>query len=77
MASLQATLQDEIVHAVAQLPDDQREVFLLREYHGLPFREIATIVNAKEGTVKSRMRYALESLRNELAHHADYARTLP
>jgi RNA polymerase sigma-70 factor (ECF subfamily) len=76
-ASTQSTLRDDITRALSKLPDDQREVFLLREYHGLPFREIATVVNAKEGTVKSRMRYALETLRNELAHHADYARTLP
>jgi RNA polymerase sigma-70 factor (ECF subfamily) len=76
-ASAQSTLRDDIAQALSNLPDDQREVFLLREYHGLPFREIATVVNAKEGTAKSRMRYALKTLRNELAHHADYVRTLP
>ena len=70
-------LQGEIVEAIAKLPDEQREVFLLREYHGLPFREIAVVVDAKEGTVKSRMRYALEALREELAEWSDYARTLP
>jgi RNA polymerase sigma-70 factor (ECF subfamily) len=72
-----ARLQDEVGKAIANLPDEQREVFLLREYHGLPFREIAEIVDAKEGTVKSRMRYALEALREELAEWSEYARTLP
>jgi RNA polymerase sigma-70 factor (ECF subfamily) len=53
--------------AVAALPPDQREVFLLREVMDLPFAEIATVVGAPEPTVKSRMRYALERLREALA----------
>ncbi|MEZ4266671.1 MAG: RNA polymerase sigma factor [Myxococcota bacterium] len=53
--------------ALERLPDEQREVFLLREVEGLKFREIAEIVGIPENTVKSRMRYALESLRLSLA----------
>jgi RNA polymerase sigma-70 factor (ECF subfamily) len=49
--------------AVASLPPDQREVFLLREVMDMPFAEIAAVVGAPEPTVKSRMRYALERLR--------------
>jgi RNA polymerase sigma-70 factor (ECF subfamily) len=52
--------------AVAALPPDQREVFLLREVMDLPFAEIAAVVGAPEPTVKSRMRYALERLREAL-----------
>lgn len=70
-------MREEIAAAIANLPEEQREVFLLREYHGLQFSEIAEVVNAKEGTVKSRMRYALQSLRAELEGWSDYARTLP
>ena len=55
-----------LANALAQLPDDQREVFLLREVSNLPFKEIAAIVDAPENTVKSRMRYALEALRTRL-----------
>ncbi len=69
-------LQKDLEKAIAALPEDQREVFLMREYAGLPFREIAQIVDVREGTVKSRMRYALESLRQQLCDYADYARTL-
>lgn len=69
-------LQKDLEQAIASLPEEQREVFLMREYAGLPFKEIARIVEAREGTVKSRMRYALESLRQELRDYADYARTL-
>ncbi len=53
--------------ALAELPSDQREVFMLREMQGLKFREIADVLNIPENTVKSRMRYALEQLRGHLA----------
>jgi RNA polymerase sigma-70 factor (ECF subfamily) len=56
-----------IDRAIATLPDDQREVFLMREVMELPFAEIAVLVGASEPTVKSRMRYALEKLRAALA----------
>lgn len=53
--------------ALAQLPEAQREVFLMREVLELPFAEIAQVMGASEATVKSRMRYALERLRAALA----------
>src|SRR5262249_48775992 len=52
--------------ALAKLPEEQREVFLLREYAGVPFKEIAEVTGTPENTVKSRMRYALEGLRRAL-----------
>ena len=52
--------------ALQALPDEQREVFLLREYHGVGFKEIAEVTGVNENTVKSRMRYALEGLRKKL-----------
>jgi RNA polymerase sigma-70 factor (ECF subfamily) len=55
-----------VEEAVAALPADQREVFLLREVMDMPFAEIAAVVGAPEPTVKSRMRYALERLREAL-----------
>ncbi len=69
-------LRGDLVNAIDKLPEDQREVFVLREYNGMPFQDIAEVVGAKVGTVKSRMRYALESLRRELSTYEDYARTL-
>ena len=41
-------------------------MFLLREYGGLRFAEIAEVTGTPENTVKSRMRYALEALRAQL-----------
>ena len=57
--------------ALQQLPAEQREVFVMREFLGLKFREIADVVGVPENTVKSRMRYALEGLRGHLAAFAE------
>jgi RNA polymerase sigma-70 factor, ECF subfamily len=62
-----ALLRPKLEAALAALPLEQREVFVLREYAGVPFAEIAEITGAPVPTVKSRMRYALEALRAELA----------
>ena len=51
---------------IERLNPDQREVFILRQYQNLPFQEIARVTGATESTVKSRMRYALKSLRKML-----------
>jgi RNA polymerase sigma-70 factor (ECF subfamily) len=59
--------------AVAALPVEQREVFLMREVMEMPFAEIAAAVGASEPTVKSRMRYALERLRVALEEFRDVA----
>ncbi len=52
-----------VERAVAALPDEQREVFLLRERTALSFREIAEALELPRDTVKSRMRYALGHVR--------------
>lgn len=56
-----------IGEALATLGEDQRMVFVLREYEDLDYREIALITGVSEGTVKSRLFRAKESLRNQLA----------
>jgi len=66
-AAHNAALRPLIERALVRLPAEQREVFLLREYHGVPFKEIALATQVPENTVKSRMRYALEALRRHLA----------
>ena len=55
-----------IVKALSKLPEDQRDVFLLRERGGLEFQAIARITGENLSTVKSRMRYALHTLREAL-----------
>jgi RNA polymerase sigma-70 factor (ECF subfamily) len=60
-------LRPVLQQALLGLPPEQREVFVLREQAGMPFKEIAVLVGVNENTVKSRMRYALEGLRKALA----------
>jgi len=69
-------LQEQISEAVDNLPEEQREVFLMRQVQQLQFQEIATVVGVSENTVKSRMRYALERLREALSAYEDYTRQL-
>ena len=69
-------LQVKLEQAIATLREDQREVFVMREYSNLPFKEIAEIIGVPENTVKSRMRYALEHLRRALTEYQDYAKAL-
>jgi RNA polymerase sigma-70 factor, ECF subfamily len=66
MAAEAPRLRRRLQAALAQLPEDQREVFVMRQVSGMSFREIGDVVGAPENTVKSRMRYALEKLRQDL-----------
>jgi RNA polymerase sigma-70 factor (ECF subfamily) len=55
-----------INEAVAELPQEQREVVLLRLKSGLKFRDIAKLQQTSINTVLSRYRYGLERLRSTL-----------
>ena len=69
-----AEMTARIGEAIGGLSEEQREVFVMREFKRLPFKEIAQVVGVSENTIKSRMRYALENLRLALA---DYAGDVP
>jgi RNA polymerase sigma-70 factor, ECF subfamily len=68
-----AAFRQRVEEALDELPDEQREVFVLREFSGLKYREIAEAVGCKVPTVKSRMRYALQALRGHLADYLDHS----
>lgn len=55
-----------IGEALATLGEEQRMVFILREYEGLDYTAIAEVTGTSEGTVKSRLFRAKESLRQQL-----------
>ena len=74
-ASLFTAQQRAVLETCIQaLPDEQREVLLLREEGDLTFREIADITNVSINTALGRMRYALINLRKMIS--ADLAREL-
>ncbi len=55
--------------AIAALPEEQREVVVLRDVEGLPASEVARIVGIGERAVKSRLHRARLALRETLAPH--------
>lgn len=61
-----ATRKDALSVALATLPDEQREVVLLRHIAGFGVQEISELVNENAETVKSRLRYAFTKLRKQL-----------
>lgn len=62
-------LVERIGAAVAQLPPEQREVFLLRTEGDVPFKEIARIQGVSINTALARMQYAVRKLRSELREY--------
>ena len=71
--SIRGEFRQRLQTALGELPVEQREVFVMREFGGLKFREIAATLEVSENTVKSRMRYALETLRGHLADYRDFS----
>jgi RNA polymerase sigma-70 factor (ECF subfamily) len=64
--SLRNELGRAIERAIAQLPEDQRAVFVLAELHDLSLAEVASALGIPVGTVKSRLVRAREQLRGRL-----------
>lgn len=60
-----------LMAAITALPEAQREAFLLKENTGLSVEQIADITGVNVETAKSRIRYAINKLRNsvELEDH--------
>jgi RNA polymerase sigma-70 factor (ECF subfamily) len=55
-----------VAAAVAALPEEQREVIVLKEYQGLTFLEVATVLDVPISTVKTRLYRGLVLLRGRL-----------
>lgn len=59
-------IEDDVRRLVETLPDEQREVVMMRYYSGLSFKEIADLTNVSINTALGRMRYALINLRKKI-----------
>ena len=55
-----------VAQAIEALPDEQREVIILKEYQGLTFLEIAQVLDVPISTVKTRLYRGLDQLRSRL-----------
>lgn len=62
-------IQSDVRRLINELPEDQKEVILLRHYGGLSFKEIAEQTNVSINTALGRMRYALINLRKLIEKH--------
>lgn len=59
---------DRVHSMLMQLPEDQREVIILRHYADMSFKEIARITDCSINTALGRMRYGLINLRKMMTH---------
>ena len=59
-------IRQRLQHALAELPDDLRDAFVLTEIEGLSYREVGQICGCPEGTVASRKHNAVAQLRELL-----------
>ena len=54
---------EQVRAAIQELPEDSREIILLREYEDLSYQEIASVLDCPVGTVMSRLGRARAKLR--------------
>lgn len=64
-------LLDELEAALAELPEEQREAFVLHEIEGLSFKQMAAATGVGVSTLLSRKRYAVLRLRERLRRAYD------
>lgn len=53
----------DLVKIIEELPDDQKEVLVMRIYQDLSFKEISDITGVSINTALGRMRYAILNMR--------------
>lgn len=70
--ALQAWEYEQLRQAVEALPEEQRHVLLLAYFEGLSHQQIAQRLRLPLGTVKSRLRAALQRLRQALGESRDH-----
>lgn len=66
-AAERRSMQRRLNDALEELSPSQRLAFVLRHWEGMSIREIAEVLGAAEGTVKSHLFRAVRTLRVELA----------
>ena len=66
---------NDLERAILKLDDNHREIFILRHIDGLSIKELAEILEIKEGTAKSRLFYATKQIASALQMYDPVNRT--
>ena len=64
--AIELAIADQLAQALGTLRSEEREAITLAYYRGLTYREVAAELDQPEGTVKSRIRSGLRTLRSSL-----------
>jgi RNA polymerase sigma factor (sigma-70 family) len=67
----ESLFREAMTEALGELPEAQRDVFIMHEMEGMPYEEIAEVTGEKVNTLLSRKRYAVKYLRERLAEFAN------
>jgi len=66
---IKSQVEDDIKRLIDELPDDQKEVLVMRMYNDMSFKEISENTGVSINTALGRMRYALINLRKVIEKH--------
>ena len=66
---IKTQILDDVRSIIQELPEDQKEVLLMRMYKDMSFKEIAENTDVSINTALGRMRYALINLRKLIEKH--------
>lgn len=66
---VQEQIVQDLQNLVQELPEDQKEVLIMRMYRDMSFKEIAENTNVSINTALGRMRYAIINLRKLIAEN--------
>ena len=71
MTTERSLARERLMRALGELPDEQRDAFLLREEGGLSVDAIAAVTGCNRETAKSRLRYTVAKLRDAIDEPAE------
>jgi len=66
---IKGQVEEDVKRLIEELPDDQKEVLIMRMYNDMSFKEISENTGVSINTALGRMRYALINLRKVIEKH--------
>ncbi|MCF6294536.1 MAG: sigma-70 family RNA polymerase sigma factor [Flavobacteriaceae bacterium] len=66
---IKGQVEEDIKRLIEELPEDQKEVLIMRMYNDMSFKEISENTGVSINTALGRMRYALINLRKVIEKH--------